>query len=98
MFRARSAPDRVRASSHTLGQDDDLDEVDEAKTDPAAVVLDADHLFLGMVYRAMDRPDLAEPEFERALEANPDSSEALRELRLLHLRHGQSPGRGPKKN
>lgn len=46
--------------------------------------LEQAHLFLGMVYRSMGRADLAEPEFEKALEANPDSAEALRELRQLH--------------
>ncbi len=44
------------------------------------------HLFLGMVHAAMGRPELAEPEFEKAMQSNPDSAEALRELRLLHMR------------
>lgn len=44
------------------------------------------HLFMGMVLQAIDRPDLAERAFEKAVQSNPDSAEALRELRLLHMR------------
>ena len=45
--------------------------------------LDKGYLFLGYVHKAMGRPDKAEKQFERALQANPDCTEALRELRLL---------------
>jgi CheY-like chemotaxis protein len=49
-------------------------------------LLEAPHLFLGRCYVAMSRDDLAEPELERALQSNPDSAEALAELRALYAR------------
>ncbi len=45
--------------------------------------LDKGYLFLGYVHKASGRPDKAEKQFERALQSNPDCTEALRELRLL---------------
>lgn len=45
--------------------------------------LDKGYLFLGYVNKATGRPDKAEKQFERALQSNPDCTEALRELRLL---------------
>jgi len=45
--------------------------------------LDKGYLFLGYVHKATGRPDKAEKQFERALQSNPDCTEALRELRLL---------------
>ncbi|MCA3010877.1 MAG: response regulator [Myxococcaceae bacterium] len=45
--------------------------------------LDKGYLFLGYVHKALGRPDKAEKQFEKAIQANPDCTEALRELRLL---------------
>ncbi|MFZ5438692.1 MAG: DnaJ domain-containing protein, partial [Myxococcota bacterium] len=45
--------------------------------------LDKSYLFLGYIYKASGRPDRAERQFEKAIQANPDCTEALRELRLL---------------
>ncbi|MBN2493670.1 MAG: DnaJ domain-containing protein [Deltaproteobacteria bacterium] len=49
--------------------------------------LDRPHLYLGHVYRAMDQGMLAIGEFEKAIECNPYCTEALRELRLIKMRH-----------
>jgi CheY-like chemotaxis protein len=43
------------------------------------------YLFLGAIYKAAGRIDLAEQQFEKAIQCNPDSAEALRELRLLDV-------------
>jgi Tfp pilus assembly protein PilF len=51
-----------------------------------APVLEQPHLYRGLVYAAIERPDLAEPELEKAVQCNPDSADALRELRLIHLK------------
>jgi len=45
--------------------------------------VDKSYLFLGYIFKASGRPDKAEPQFERAIQCNPDCTEALRELRLL---------------
>lgn len=45
--------------------------------------LDKTYLFLGYIQKATGRPDKAEKQFERAIQCNPDCTEALRELRLL---------------
>lgn len=45
--------------------------------------LDKGYLFLGYIYKATGRPDRAERQFEKAIQCNPDCTEALRELRLL---------------
>lgn len=45
--------------------------------------LDKGHLFLGKIYRALGRPDRAERSFEKAIQCNPDCTEALAELRLI---------------
>lgn len=45
--------------------------------------LDKAYLFLGYVHKATGRPDKAEKQFEKAMQCNPDCTEALRELRLL---------------
>ncbi len=45
--------------------------------------LDKSYLFLGYMHKATGRPDKAEKQFEKAIQANPDCTEALRELRLL---------------
>ncbi|MFO0597702.1 MAG: response regulator [Myxococcaceae bacterium] len=48
--------------------------------------LDKSYLFLGYIYKATGRPDRAERQFEKAIQCNPDCTEALRELRLLGKR------------
>ena len=45
--------------------------------------LDKAYLVLGYVHKATERPDKAEKQFEKAIQCNPDCTEALRELRLL---------------
>jgi CheY-like chemotaxis protein/curved DNA-binding protein CbpA len=45
--------------------------------------LDKSYLFLGYIHKANGRPDKAEKQFEKAIQSNPDCTEALRELRLL---------------
>ena len=45
--------------------------------------LDKSYLFLGYIQKAIGRPDKAEKQFEKAIQCNPDCTEALRELRLL---------------
>lgn len=45
--------------------------------------LDKSYLFLGYIHKATGRPDKAEKQFEKAIQSNPDCTEALRELRLL---------------
>ena len=45
--------------------------------------MDKGYLFLGYIHKATGRPDRAERQFEKAIQANPDCTEALRELRLL---------------
>jgi DnaJ-class molecular chaperone len=45
--------------------------------------LDLAYLFQGYVYKSTGRKDLAEQQFEKAIQCNPDCTEALRELRLI---------------
>lgn len=45
--------------------------------------LDKSYLFLGYIQKATGRADKAEKQFEKAIQCNPDCTEALRELRLL---------------
>ncbi|MBI3185751.1 MAG: response regulator [Myxococcales bacterium] len=45
--------------------------------------LDRSYLFTGYLYKATGRPDKAEKQFEKAIQCNPDCTEALRELRIL---------------
>ncbi|MFZ5469363.1 MAG: response regulator [Myxococcota bacterium] len=45
--------------------------------------LDKSYLFAGYIYKATGRPDKAERQFEKAIQCNPDCTEALRELRIL---------------
>lgn len=45
--------------------------------------LDKAYLFLGYIQKSTGRPDKAEKQFEKAIQCNPDCTEALRELRLL---------------
>ncbi|MEE4252776.1 MAG: response regulator [Desulfuromusa sp.] len=53
--------------------------------------LDLTHLYLGQVYQALGKERQAEKSFEMAVQANPDCTEALRELRLMNLRREQAP-------
>jgi CheY-like chemotaxis protein/curved DNA-binding protein CbpA len=48
--------------------------------------VDKAYLFLGYIYKTTGRPDKAERQFEKAIQANPDCTEALKELRLLGKR------------
>ena len=52
---------------------------------------DLTHLYLAQVYQAMGKERQAEKSFEMAVQANPDCTEALRELRLINLRREQEP-------
>ncbi len=45
--------------------------------------LDKSYLFMGYIYKATGRPDKAEKQFEKAIQCNPDCTDALRELRIL---------------
>ncbi len=53
---------------------------------------DKPFLFLGRVYQAKGRGDLAQKMFTRAVANKPDCIEALRELRLLHMRREKEKG------
>lgn len=44
---------------------------------------DRAYLFTGYIHKATGRPDKAEKQFEKAIQCNPDCTEALRELRIL---------------
>jgi tetratricopeptide (TPR) repeat protein len=48
--------------------------------------VDKAYLFLGYIYKAMNYREMAESEFEKAIQVNPDCTEALRELRLISMR------------
>jgi CheY-like chemotaxis protein/tetratricopeptide (TPR) repeat protein len=50
------------------------------------------YLFLGRLCLADGRQDIAEKMFARAVQLDPDCVEALRELRLLHMRREKSKG------
>jgi CheY-like chemotaxis protein/tetratricopeptide (TPR) repeat protein len=50
------------------------------------------YLFLGRLYRAVNRSALAEKCFTRAVQINPDCVEALRELRLIDMRRQKAKG------
>jgi len=57
--------------------------------------LEETHLYLGYVYQSLGKERQSEKSFEMAVQANPSCTEALRELRLINLRRGQSePSRG----
>jgi DnaJ-class molecular chaperone len=56
--------------------------------------IDKAYLFLGYIYKAQGNLDMAEQQFEKAIQCNPDSTEALRELRLKNLRRGKKGGSG----
>jgi CheY-like chemotaxis protein/DnaJ-domain-containing protein 1 len=50
------------------------------------------YLFLGRLYKAAGRDRMAEKMFTRAVQLDPDCLEALRELRLIHMRRERSRG------
>jgi len=50
------------------------------------------YLFLGRLYKATGRVEMAERMFTRAVNAQPDCVEALRELRLINMRREKSKG------
>jgi CheY-like chemotaxis protein/DnaJ-domain-containing protein 1 len=50
------------------------------------------YLFMGRLYKAVGRADVAEKMFTRAVQIEPDCVEALRELRLIHMRREKSKG------
>ncbi|HEY5674639.1 MAG TPA: response regulator [Malonomonas sp.] len=52
--------------------------------------LDLTHLYLGHIYQLQGKERLSEKSFELAVQANPQCTEALRELRLLNLRREQA--------
>ncbi|MCW8893721.1 MAG: response regulator [Deltaproteobacteria bacterium] len=52
---------------------------------------DLTHLYLGHVYHVQGKERQSEKSFEMAVQANPDCTEALRELRLINLRREQAP-------
>ncbi|MBN1957337.1 MAG: response regulator [Desulfuromonadales bacterium] len=52
---------------------------------------DLTHLYLGHVYQVQGKERQAEKSFEMAVQANPECTEALRELRLINLRREQTP-------
>jgi tetratricopeptide (TPR) repeat protein len=57
--------------------------------------VDKAYLFLGYIYKAMNYREMAEHEFEKAIQVNPDCTEALRELRLISMRRkGRKKGAG----
>jgi DNA-binding response OmpR family regulator/cytochrome c-type biogenesis protein CcmH/NrfG len=57
--------------------------------------VDKAYLFLGYIYKAMNYKEMAESEFEKAIQVNPDCTEALRELRLISMRRkGRKKGGG----
>lgn len=53
---------------------------------------DKPFLFLGRIYQARGRVDIAQKMFTRAVANRPDCIEALRELRLLHMRKEKDKG------
>lgn len=68
---------------------------------------DKPYLFLGRLCQAAGRLEMAEKMFTKAVERRPDSTEALRELRLLAMRKPKQgivgrilrrPGDGRKKS
>ncbi|MFP8878520.1 MAG: response regulator [Myxococcota bacterium] len=50
------------------------------------------YLFMGRLYKAIGRPGTAEKMFARAVQIQPQSVEALRELRLINMRRGKNKG------
>ena len=50
------------------------------------------YLFLGRLHRQVGRSDNAEKCFARALQLKPDCVEAMREIRLIHMRRQKAKG------
>jgi tetratricopeptide (TPR) repeat protein len=50
------------------------------------------YLFMGRLYKAIGRPGTAEKMFARAVQIQPQSVEAQRELRLISMRRGKHKG------
>ena len=50
------------------------------------------YLFMGRLYKAIGRADVAEKMFTRAVQIQPECVEALRELRLINMRRKKSKG------
>ena len=50
------------------------------------------YLFMGRLYKAIGRADVAEKMFTRAVHIQPECVEALRELRLINMRREKSKG------
>jgi CheY-like chemotaxis protein len=50
------------------------------------------YLFMGRLYKAIGRADVAEKMFTRAVQIQPECVEALRELRLINMRRERSKG------
>jgi tetratricopeptide (TPR) repeat protein len=50
------------------------------------------YLFMGRLYKAIGRADVAEKMFTRAVQIEPECVEALRELRLIHMRREKTKG------
>jgi CheY-like chemotaxis protein/tetratricopeptide (TPR) repeat protein len=50
------------------------------------------YLFMGRLYKAIGRADVAEKMFTRAVQIHPECVEALRELRLINMRREKSKG------
>ncbi len=70
-----------RAPSDAAAAEEALDHIMRAiQLNPK---LDKAYLFLGYLYKALGRADKAEKQFEKAIQCNPDCTEALRELRLF---------------
>ncbi len=46
--------------------------------------VDKSYLFLGFIYKSESQPELAEKNFEKVLQCNPDCQEALQELKITH--------------
>ena len=56
--------------------------------------LEDTHLYLGYIYRALNKQRHSVKAFELAVQVNPRCTEALRELRLINLREEQSGATG----
>jgi tetratricopeptide (TPR) repeat protein len=50
------------------------------------------YLFLGRLYKAIGRVEMAERMFARAVQIQPECVEGLRELRLIDMRRKKSKG------
>lgn len=55
------------------------------------------HLFLGLILKISDQEHHAFKHFQKALELNPASRDAEREIRLYHMRYGKKGKQGPQK-